>query len=314
MRIIQTTDLNIDRNGLELVEHLEHGDPISIYYDEIHKYTEGFIRWHWHPQLEFVLAVTPTELHFSDKKLRLEAGDGVFINAGQLHMFSSSHGVSGASFYTLLFSPEYIAPEGSLIHSRYVLPISESSGIPYLLFRRDNMWHSFVLDALQRAVELCRANAAGCELAVRNIISGIWLAMVENLDSVKPESRSQHSRQNQFRVKQMLDFIRHNYSTRISLDDIARAALISKSECLRVFRSCFDMTPVQYLTRYRLELACHQLRTTSLSVKEIAGRCGFDDAGYFGRIFRKYYGITPKDYRRSYDRLGRPLKTGEQDK
>ena len=298
MKVHKLTDLNIDQNGLEVMDHLPAEDPIALCYDETDRYVNGFIRWHWHPQPELVLSLTDFELHIADECIRLAPGEGIFINSGQLHMFRSPDDAPGAKSYTLLFAQEYIAPEGSLIFENCMRPIIDHPSLPYIIFRRDDGWQSAFLDALQELIDLRTSTAPGIELTIRNKLCELWLMMLRNIDLLPTHPGSRHSRQSQFRLKQMLSFIRRNYMEHITLDDVARSALVSKSECLRVFRSRFEMTPIQYLIQCRLELACHLLRSSSCSIKEISARCGFDDAGYFGRAFRKKYGMTPLNYRR----------------
>ena len=53
---------------------------------------------------------------------------------------------------------------------------------------------------------------------------------------------------------------------------------------------------IEYLNFYRIEIACEQLLSTDLSVTDIAINCGFNDVSYFIKTFKKYKGITPKQY------------------
>ncbi len=297
MQFQQTTDLNIDRNGLESVVYIDPRFPITVFRDEMDKYINGYIRWHWHPQLEFVLAESEIEIGYSDEQFHLSPGDGAFINAGQLHMFRGIDSSEGTSAYAVLFAPEMIASADSIIYDKYLRPIIDNAKLPIVILRKGDDSHAPLLEKLRECIELYQKDDIGCELALRNCLSSLWLDLIGNMAQYPLRHSSKQNRQSQFRLKQMLSFIRQNYAQRISLEDIANAALVSKSECLRCFRSRFDMTPIQYLIQCRLELACHLLRSTELSVKEIASRCGFDDAGYFGRIFRKRCGLTPASYR-----------------
>ena len=56
---------------------------------------------------------------------------------------------------------------------------------------------------------------------------------------------------------------------------------------------------MEYVTGVRMEMAKNYLRHTRLPVAAIAEKLGYDDAGYFGKVFRKYTGVTPKNYRHS---------------
>ena len=100
----------------------------------------------------------------------------------------------------------------------------------------------------------------------------------------------------------MLTFIRQNYREKLSLEDIARSASISKSECLRCFRTSIDRSPFEYLQDYRIEIAERLLRSTDDSVLDIALQTGFSNSAYFGKIFREVHGISPGVYRKRYQK------------
>lgn len=64
-------------------------------------------------------------------------------------------------------------------------------------------------------------------------------------------------------------------------------------------------TPVQYLIGYRLQRAAEELkRSDSSSIAEVAYACGFSDASYFNRCFRKAYDMTPTEYIVLFGRQG----------
>lgn len=63
------------------------------------------------------------------------------------------------------------------------------------------------------------------------------------------------------------------------------------------FRRSYGIAPMGYLRERRLTAAMELLRTTELPVKEVARRCGFDDALYFSKAFRKRTGLSPVGYR-----------------
>ncbi len=303
MQIQKITDLNIDKNGLEYVEHFDPAFPLTVFHDEVDKYANGCIRWHWHPQLEFVLALSEVEIHTSDERLHLAPGDGAFINAGQLHMFCSVREDAPACAYTMIFSPELIAPPESRVYDKSLLPVIGNAKLPFIHLRCQDPAHAPMLEKLRECIDCYKEEGPWVELALKIRLSELWLELLQGMDSFPMHMCSRQNRQSQFRLKQMLSYIRLNYVNHITLEDIANAALVSKSECLRCFRSRFHMTPIQYLIQCRLELACHLLRSTDMNVREISARCGFEDAGYFGRVFRKRHGMTPLSYRTSFEEI-----------
>jgi len=297
-KFLQPTTLEIDANGMEWVVHPEPKDPISFFLDRFRRYDTGCIRWHWHPQAEFVLAVSPLTVVVGEHRFLLDQGDALWINAGQFHMFEVREHRSDAVSYAILFQPDYIAPSGSLICQKYVQPLVENPLLPFVVLRRNQPWQRAVIVLLEQVVRTRHEQPNGFELRIRNLISEAWLRLFDHVEQIPCQSPAPKSQLSQQRLKQMVSFLHSNYQNRISLEDIARSALISKSECLRCFRTHFGVTPFRYLTEYRLETAQHLLRTTHLTAREIAVRCGFEDPGYFGKLFRREKGMTPLEYRR----------------
>ena len=60
-------------------------------------------------------------------------------------------------------------------------------------------------------------------------------------------------------------------------------------------------SPVDYLNMYRIDSACRMLRVSGCSVTEAGFSCGFNDLSYFVKTFKKYKGVTPKQYRKRYE-------------
>jgi transcriptional regulator GlxA family with amidase domain len=85
----------------------------------------------------------------------------------------------------------------------------------------------------------------------------------------------------------------------ISLKKLATVVGMSQRNLTRRFKAATDMTPVQYLQRRRLDEAKELLKTTNLSIKEIAYRVGYIDVSYFSKIFKGFFTITPREFRKT---------------
>lgn len=72
---------------------------------------------------------------------------------------------------------------------------------------------------------------------------------------------------------------------------------VSSEHLCRCFRREFGVTPVEYLTRLKLQSAMRDLLSTGKSVEHIARDNGFSNGNYFGKVFRRYMGMSPGAYR-----------------
>lgn len=97
-----------------------------------------------------------------------------------------------------------------------------------------------------------------------------------------------------------LDWALEHLDQPLSVEDLARRALMSPRTFARRFRSATGTTPLQWLLRQRIALAQRLLETTDLPVEQIAARCGFGSATALRVHFRRATGTTPLLYRRTF--------------
>ncbi len=92
--------------------------------------------------------------------------------------------------------------------------------------------------------------------------------------------------------------IEERFSEQIGYKDVARRIFISPSHFLNLFKRETGLTFTDYLTSIRIGKAKELLRTTSLSITEIAFQVGYNNSNYFSSIFKKIAGVSAKEYRR----------------
>ncbi|WP_044201125.1 AraC family transcriptional regulator [Flammeovirga sp. OC4] len=85
----------------------------------------------------------------------------------------------------------------------------------------------------------------------------------------------------------------------LSLQDLAFFTGLSLSTFKRKFKTVFNTSPTQYIKSKRLEKAISLLQTTDQRISEIAYDCGFNDIGYFSKLFKSTYQVSPSDYKKS---------------
>jgi transcriptional regulator GlxA family with amidase domain len=98
-------------------------------------------------------------------------------------------------------------------------------------------------------------------------------------------------------ISAMLDDLDKRLREPVALSELARKSGFSAQHLNRIFRKTLGVTPLQYLSRVRMEQAAALLRDGRLTVRAVAREVGFDDAYYFSRIFKSYHGRSPSEYR-----------------
>jgi AraC family transcriptional regulator len=107
----------------------------------------------------------------------------------------------------------------------------------------------------------------------------------------------------QRRLRQVDEFIRAHLDASLSLEEIAREAGLSRFHTLRLFKRAYGETPARRVARLRMERAKDLLATGEEPITEIAFRCGYDNSAHFAVAFRRWAGLSPREYR---NQRGRP--------
>ncbi len=94
-------------------------------------------------------------------------------------------------------------------------------------------------------------------------------------------------------------YINNNMADDLSVPKLCSVFHLSHSEIYSIFKRYFRATPAEYIKSRRLGKACEYLESTALPVNEIGRRCGVPDYNYFSKIFKRTYGISPREYRKS---------------
>ena len=98
-------------------------------------------------------------------------------------------------------------------------------------------------------------------------------------------------------VKQASAYIQQNYTRTFSLEELSETIGVSKSYLSRIFKMDTGISPWDYLNRFRIQKSKELLLLTDESITAIAASVGYEDVGYFGRVFRETAGCSPREFR-----------------
>ena len=95
-----------------------------------------------------------------------------------------------------------------------------------------------------------------------------------------------------------MEYIRNHFQEDLTVAKLARYVGLNRSYLTTVFQSVLQMSPQQFLMRFRMTQAAQLLRENNLSVGEVARSCGYPDPLTFSKAFKRTLGVTPSRYRR----------------
>lgn len=293
MALSYSTD-RVDENGKELLTYGTSQFPIAFFDDDL---TVVSVSYHWHDEFEFVI-ITDGCVHtrIAGKEFSLQAGDGYFTNCGVLH--AETLQTPTGHQHAMVFSPGVIAGEQDLVWITYVEPILQNRSLPFVRLTSCVPWQKEVLRLADLAWNHGAYEKKDYPLHVRFCLSLAFSMLADHAAELEVEFQdSEKYRRDELRIKKALSFIEQNYDSGITIESIAASANISVSSCLRLFKAVLGTTPIRYLVKVRLQKAAEALKhRENKTISEVAYSCGFSDASYFNKCFRKEYGNTPSEY------------------
>ena len=129
--------------------------------------------------------------------------------------------------------------------------------------------------------------------------SSLLKNIILNIARIASETTNTKTKNDAALAKGVIEYIQNHLTENINNEDIANYMNFNISYLNRVFKKYTKMTIHAFLLERRLELAMEKLKTETISVSEIALSSGFTDIPHFTKIFKKYVGKTPSEYRSS---------------
>jgi AraC-like DNA-binding protein len=102
-------------------------------------------------------------------------------------------------------------------------------------------------------------------------------------------------------VRSAIHFIHKSYHRDIKVEDIANRLGLNRSYFHRIFKEYTGVTPIEYLTRVRINRAKNLLVKTNLSMSEVAHNIGIGSQQYFTYLFKKGTGMSPGKFRKLFE-------------
>lgn len=98
-------------------------------------------------------------------------------------------------------------------------------------------------------------------------------------------------------IRKALEYIENNYMEDLTLSNVSRQVYVNHIYLGRLMKKETGETFLEILTRIRLRKACEMLGDLNMKTYEVAEKVGIKDSGYFSQVFKKYFGMTPSEYR-----------------
>lgn len=245
---------------------------------------------HYHDELE-LLSVISGELlcTVGDTVFRGMAGDVIFVNARVPH----STYMKTDTDYSLVQFREADFVDGEILKIiKYSARFKNADDEQVRIIRSPEL--STLLDSVIREAE---GQDVAYDFYIRSGIFGILGSLYRM--GVLTNAEAMYSSKEVQKIRSALSYINEHYSENITLEEISRHENLDASYFCRVFKAATGATFTEYLNFVRVCKAETMLARSSLGILEISEAVGFSSVSYFGRIFKRYRGVSPRTYRRA---------------
>lgn len=124
--------------------------------------------------------------------------------------------------------------------------------------------------------------------------------MIQNCPEDKRPSSESAEPPSEMYIRHATKYISLNYWKNPSVQELADFCGIDRSHLSRLFKQKINQSPQEYIVHYRINIACSLLKTTSLSLLQIASALGYSDQFTFSKAFKKEKGMSPSVWRQQY--------------
>lgn len=234
------------------------------------------------------------------QKILLSAEQALMIRSGIPHSNKPVEAYN-CVYMVFLLDYGYLYNEGiDMIRTHYILPIMLGKiQIAMLISDATALGHQS-MELIREMVSYRDYLPPYYEIRVRSIL---YQLLYNLLECDEPENPVESDTAEQ-RIEQIVSYLHSNYQVKITVDELAARAYMSRENFFRYFKKEMGCSPMEYLKSLRIRQVKDLLKKTNMSLQAIADQCGFSSVNYMIRVFKKAKGMTPEQYRikRKYEK------------
>lgn len=284
----------------ELKECIRHGSnvyPLAGYICRNNRFNIN-IGMHWHPEVEINRFESGDFIYnYAMKEYKIKAPCIALIPGNVLHNLQISKGANQSS---VVFNPSIIELNSyDEVQSQLLSYLSQGGSRMPPFITADMDYFAQADELLSFIIENSNSEDCAVRLRVKAHLLELLAVLYENgifLNSNIDINEEFDSKQQ--KIKDLLSFINEHYTEKLTMNDAANYLKVSRQYFCRYFKRSTGMSFVDFINDLRLRRASQEIMHTSKSITDIALDHGFDNIGYFFKLFRLKFNQTPLAYRK----------------
>ena len=266
--------------------------PFARYNFNIEQKNYILTQTHFHNELE-IISVKSGEINLlvEGETFILKGGDIAFINPNEYHALKTLE--STTVYSAFVFPKELITfPDVHFFQSEFTSKIFEGKAKLPTTLTPDDYVYSRIIHPLIKI----RDEYSPTDLDILHLLIEIFTVFIKRDLLIKIQTPDKKIPDY---VKRCIDYISQNYNENITLTLLSKIAHITPNHLCFAFKTTTGLTPIEHLQVIRIKKASSLLLETNYSVEEIAFKCGFQNVGYFIKVFKKQTEQTPHAFRKN---------------
>lgn len=243
---------------------------------------------HIHSEIELLYCIQgEAKVIIENEEYSLQEGTVLLINPFDAHQLIND---DEATILALRFGSQFLGAEYKDFSMQKFIncPITPHTECPY---------KNYLLTPLKRLYEEHIKHEIGSTWAIKGLLYDIFAMIVRYVPIEQQDSPKLNNMDRYLKIQKAFDLVHKEYAEDITLERVAEVLGYNKRSFCRVFKYVTNMTFHEYLNSYRIDVSMRLLEHNVHSIGEIGQMVGIPVAKSFGRIFRKYVGMSPKEYR-----------------
>ena len=254
----------------------------------VHDSVSEFVEKAFHEELEIKYYYDDSSALIVGSEIILAGrGDVTVANPYEVHSNLYLHGVEGR-YCIVILDLDFLSGINREIDLRHLMI---EQGVRFKNHIRND---SRIGDIIIRLEEEMREEREHYKTVVRALVSELAALLLRSyVDDAAADGQRLADNKKARLIAPALSLIHSGFSGKISVEMLAEACNVSKFHFCRVFKEVTGVTPIQYLNKYRVDVAEIMLKNGAEGISSVAWQCGFDDESYFYRCYKKIKGTPP---------------------